>query len=337
MNRAATDEAEAPIDLAVLLFPAFSNHCLANVIEPLRAVNTIRGRICYQWRFVSLSEAEIISSSGLPVRVQTTLDQVERGDYLLIMPSYGMLELDTEACRGALRRARRRFTHLVGLDAGAWLMAGAGLLDGRRATIHRDGQILMAEHFPDVQVLTDRVVDDGDVLTCGGALTSFELALDLIERHQGALTRLEVAALFLYRRMDAPNAGAPPAPGDAAEAAMSVMANHIEAPLRVDQIAAKIGLTRKRLEQKCRARYGIGPQELYRLIRLREARWLVETTSLSVAEVAVRSGYADPSAMTRAFRRQFGATPRAVRERRDRGGQKAPAGLFGGGDIAHLR
>ena len=96
------------------------------------------------------------------------------------------------------------------------------------------------------------------------------------------------------------------------------MLRHIETPLPIAEIATHLGMTRKRLEQKCQTRYGIGPRDLYRTIRLREARWLVETSSLSVREIALRCGYADPSALTRAFRQAFDLSPRALRAHLDR-------------------
>ncbi|WP_254871597.1 GlxA family transcriptional regulator [Pseudooceanicola sp. HF7] len=303
-----------PRELAVLLFSSFSNYCLANAVEPFRAVNNLTGQACYRWRFVGLEAGEVTSSSGMTVKVEA-LDQA-RGAYLFVMPSYDVQAHDGPDCQRALRQARGRFGAVAGLDTGSWLLASAGLLEGRRATIHREEQIALAERFPEVQVLPDRVVDDGDLLSCGGALTTFELALALIERHQGAVMRLEVAALFLDGDMEA---GAGPRPGRSAEAAMALMLRRIEAPLPVEAIAAELGLSRKSLEQRCRARYGIGPSQLYRAVRLREARRLVENTILSVAEIAVRCGYKDASAMTRAFRVEFGLPPRALRARRELG------------------
>ncbi|TDE36594.1 GlxA family transcriptional regulator [Antarcticimicrobium sediminis] len=315
-------KSSTPFEIGVLLLPAFSNHCLANVIEPLRAVNFLSGEIRYRWRYFGLQDGEVRSSSGLTVRVDSALDRAEGGDYLFVMPSYDVRTHDTSVCHRALRSARKRFVHLVGLDTGSWLLAGAGLLDGRRATIHREEQIALAERFPEVSVLPDRVVEDGDILSCGGALTSFELVLRLIEQHFGALMRLEVGALFLDGSTEVPGTGPTPTgptplPGRTAEAAMALMLRRIEAPVRIEEIAAELGISRKALEQRCRARYGISPRALYRAVRLREVRRLVETTVLSVAEIAVRCGYGDPSAMTRAFRMEFGLPPRALRAQRD--------------------
>lgn len=306
------------LDIGILLFPEFSNLCLANAIEPLRAVNTLGGARRYRWHFLSLEGGPVASSSGMTIQVDGALSRHGSGDYLFVMPSYGFRDFDTPACHRVLRAARGRFGRIVGMDTGSWLLAGAGLLSGRRATIHWDEQIAMAERFPDVEVRGDRVVDDGDILSCGGALTTFELILDLIERHDGALMRLEVAALFLdgdATRGDRP--AEPLRPGQTPEAAMALMRRRIEEPMKIGEIAAALGLSRKLLERRCMERYGIGPRRLYLALRLREAQRLVGMTGMSVAEVAARCGYADAGAMTRAFRREFGITPRELRLRRD--------------------
>ncbi|MFT3688454.1 GlxA family transcriptional regulator [Paenirhodobacter sp.] len=305
-NRKISDR---PRQVGVLLFRAFSNHCLANAVEPLRAANMLSGRALYEWQYLSLDGGPVTSSSGLTV--QTAAMAAQAGaDYLFVMPSYDFLSHATVDCARALRAARRRFGTLVGLDTGAWLLAAAGLLSGRRVTIHWDEITHLAERFPDVTVVEDRVVHDGDILSCGGTTTAFELILDLIEAHHGAMLRLEVAALFMHG--EAPP-GAFRRPGQVPEAAVSLMRRTIETPLPIGEIAARLGLSRKAFEQRCRDRFGFGPRQLYLATRLREAKRLVEQSTMSVAEIATRCGYRDASAMTRAFRREFGLSPRARR------------------------
>ncbi|MDK3017054.1 GlxA family transcriptional regulator [Pseudodonghicola flavimaris] len=306
-------------DIGVLLFPHFSNLCLANAVEPFRAVNNLSGTERYRWHFLSLDGGPVTSSSGLRVQADAALSRHEGGAYLFVMPSYHFRAADTPACARALRAARGRFDRIAGMDTGSWLLAAAGLLSGRRATIHWDEQVALAERFPDVEVSGDRVVHDGDILSCGGASTTFELVLDLIEAEHGAMMRLEVAALFLHGDL-AGHGDRPPAalrPGQVPDAAMALMRARIEDPLSIGEIARQLGLSRRMLEQRCMDRYGIGPQQLYLATRLREARRLAEQTGLSVAEIAARCGYADASAMSRAFRREFGVSPRQLRQRRD--------------------
>lgn len=300
-----------PISVAVLLFDSFSNHCLANAIEPLRAANNLTGQKLYEWRFLSLNGGPMTSSSGLTVKVDAALSDSTGGDFLFVMPSYNFEKCVSEPCLRALCAAGKRFKTLVGMDTGSWLLASAGLLSGRRATIHWDELDHLAESFPEVTVIESRVVHDNDIRSCGGATTTFELLLDLIEEHHGPMLRLEVATLFMHGET------VPPAlkvrPGKVLEAAVSIMRRTIEKPMSIDALARELGMSRKVLEKRCMSRFGVGPGKLYLATRLREAKRLLERSGMSIAEIAARCGYRDASAMTRAFRQEFGRTPRDLR------------------------
>ena len=91
------------------------------------------------------------------------------------------------------------------------------------------------------------------------------------------------------------------------------MRAHIEEPLPIAQLARQLGRSQKHLEQQMLARLGAAPQVIYRRIRLERARQLSLDTTISVAEISVRCGYQDASAMTRAFRSEYGTTPQALR------------------------
>jgi transcriptional regulator GlxA family with amidase domain len=302
-----------PDTYSMLLFDGFSNLCLANAVEPLRAANTLARRELYQWNFLSLEAAPIRSSSGLPVQA-TPFSSLLSGTCLLAMPSYGFEALATPATARALRAASRRFSTLVGLDTGAYLLAAAGLLDGRRATCHWDTLPQAAEAFPEVEFTEDRFVIDADRISCGGATTTLELMLELIERRHGAALSLEVAALFMYGERAPSVAPERLFPSHrTVKAAAALMRRHVEDPLPIDALAAKLHLTRRALELAFRGHAGLSPGALYRSIRLAEARRRLEQTRDSVAEVALRSGYRDATAMTRAFKAEFGITPSAAR------------------------
>ena len=229
-----------------------------------------------------------------------------------MLPSYGFRELATPRCARALREAARRYDAIAGLDTGSWLLAAAGLLDGRRATIHFDEFDAFAERFPEVRAERRRWIADGDRLSAGGATTAFELVLDGIGATHGAAAALEVASLFL-----APvAAGRTPvrARGDRiVEAALARMEAAIEAPLPVARLARELGCGQRELSRRFARALGAPPQTVYRRIRLAAARRMVERDAMPVSEVAARCGYIDASAFTRAFRQEFGAPPRALR------------------------
>lgn len=316
----------APCSVAVLLFPGFSNLCLANAIEPLRAANALDRRERYRWRFVGIEGGVIASSSGLPVQLAAKLADDPGADMLLIMPSYDHERLATPICLRALQAARRRFHLLVGMDTGSWLAAAAGLLDDRVATIHWDVMDAFAERFPAVGVVGDRFVVDGDYASCGGAMTTLELMLHLIERQQSPMLSLEVAALFMHGERDPSLDPMQRLREDQmVGAAAALMRRHLERPLSIGDAAARLGVSQRALEAHFRDAIGVTPRAVYQRIRLAEARRLVEQTRLSIAEIADRCGYADAAAMTRAFKAAYGAPPRRVRQTSQRSGLAAPS------------
>lgn len=300
-------------EIAVLLFPNFSNFCLANAVEPLRAANTLARRPLYRWQFIGMTADTLMSSSGLPVTPADSLARHPGADYLLILPSYDTQAHATPATLRALRSANKRFGTLVGMDMGSWLLAAAGLLDGRRATLHWDELDRFAEQFPEVEVRSERMVKEGDILSCGGGTTAFELVLALIEQHHGPMLRLEVAALFMHGERPATDQSPRLSDDHLVEAAVALMRRNIEAPLPLAAIARRLRVTPRALERRFGAVLGIGPGATYRALRLNTARRLVEQTKLSLSEVATRCGYEDASAFARAFRASFGCTPRSLR------------------------
>jgi len=297
----------------ILLFDDFSAHCLANTVEPMRAANTLAGQELYRWRFLSRDGGTVVSSSGMEVTAHARLVDCS-GDMLAIMPSYNFLRHDAPETRRALRAAVARYAEMAGFDTGPWLMAAAGLLDGRKATIHWHEITRLEERFPEVEVVRARFLRDGDRTTCTGALAAFDLMIERIGAAHGQALRLEVAALF----MSAESGGAAPETALArtrtVSRAVALMQAHLEHPLSIPEIARRIGRSRKDLEARMKADLGATPAAVYRRLRLIQARRLLLETDITVSEVATRSGYEDPSALTRAFRKEFATTPRALRK-----------------------
>jgi transcriptional regulator GlxA family with amidase domain len=199
---------------------------------------------------------------------------------------------------------------MFGLDAGAWLMASAGLLSGRRATVHWDLLDAFSERFLDVDVEQALWVEDGDVLTCAGASATLGLSRHLIARDVSPAVALDVDALFT-----------PPVRSDALPSirdplltrATRIMRENIEQPIDINDLSARLNTSPRTLTRRCRAVLGMTPGGVYRHIRLSAAKALVEGSTASIAEIAVRCGYEDPTALTRAFRKRFGSAPRTLR------------------------
>ncbi len=308
-----TKSSTEPVRIGFLLFDRFSNLCLANCIEPLRAANTLGPRAVFDWTVLSLDGGPSRSSSRIEMIAQSSVAQMPRVDYLFVLASYGHEAHDSPRTRRVLRAAVRRADVTVGLDAGPWLLASAGLLDGRRATVHWDLLDAFTERFLSVEAEQARVLRDGDVITCAGAMSALDLTLDLIAQHQGMALRLDVEALFLH--------GEPPVAQDRTtqvadplvRRGLRAMREAIEKPLSLQELARLLSCQPRTLDRRFRARLGASPGKVYRHMRLAAARKLIEDSPLGIAEIAVRCGYDSPAAMTRAIRRQYGLTPRALR------------------------
>lgn len=297
----------------ILLFDGFSNHCLANTVEPLRAANMLSGRTLYDWQFLTMGGRNAQSSSGLQVAPHKRLGEAS-GDLLAVMPSYGFQSYTGWQIQAALRAASNRFPALAGLDTGSWLLAEAGLLDGHQATIHWEELTGFEERFPDVNAVRERFVIDRDRITCSGAMAAFDLILHMIGRDHGQALALEVSQLFMTRDSARSHSGGAGAASRVVNRALAVMEENLEDPLPIAEIARLAGRTQKALEARMMGDLGATPQQVYRRLRLNLARKLVAETDLSVAEIALRAGYETPAAMTRAFKAEFGNTPRDLRK-----------------------
>ncbi len=301
--------------VGVLLFERFSNHCLANAVEPLRAANTLARKEIYTWQFLSLSGGPVASSSGLQVSPHSRLGAEGAGDILFVMPSYGYLEHVTPATARGLRAASKRYKALAGFDTGSWLLADAGLLEKRKATIHWEELPAFQERFPEVEALRERIVIDGNRLSSSGASAAFDLVLRLISERHGEALALDVATLFMQADLTGGSVRPERKYSRSVARALALMQENLEEPLAMPVLARRLGRTQRTVEGRFKAELGATPRMVYKRLRLGLARKLAEETELSISEIAVRTGYADASAMTRAFGQEFGISPTSLRFR----------------------
>lgn len=309
-----------PQTFSFLLLPQFSNHCLANALEPLRAANMLSGKSLYRWRLLSLDADSVLSSSGLEIRTPHRLAQEHPADVLFLLSSYDYRRQTTAALRRLLRNKARGFRLLGGLDTGSYALAKAGLLDGYRATIHWQELDAFEEAFPQVKVVSNRFVVDDNRITAGGATTALDLMLQLIGDQHGEALRLDVTSLFIY---DRPHPGGDPqhavyiapVPGHApvVARAVSIMEANLEEPLGIVELSRRAGCSQRELERRFQAALGATPIFYYRHLRLAASRRMVLESERKVAEIAIRTGFGSASALTRAFREHFGDTPRRLR------------------------
>src|SRR5579872_1986530 len=266
------------------------------------------------YRFVVAgAERRVQTDVGFVVEPTHSLRVLDRAETVIVLGGSG--KPSPELLR-ALVRAHDRGARIASICVGAFVLAAAGLLDGRRATTHWRWAQLLQERHPNVDVdPTVLYVDDGNVLTSAGMGAGIDLCLHMVACDHGADVAAAVArrmVLPLHRSGgQAQFVDAPIAP--ATSRLVEWAAQHVADGLTVDDLARHASVSPRTLTRKFRAATGLPPGEWLQRERLRLAQRLLESTDAPVEQVARRAGY-DSSATLRAqFALQLRTSPRAYR------------------------
>jgi AraC family transcriptional regulator, glycine betaine-responsive activator len=304
----------------ILVIDGFSLLSLASTMEPLRAANRVSGRQLYSWRLLGLHGGHAMSSSGVLLSLEGGFAPSQVGDALIVVSAFEH-ERNGAAALPLLRAAvRRKRLPIGGIEAGSWILARAGLLDGYRATTHWEDVDDFACAFPNIEVVRDRYVVDRDRFTTGGANPAFDLMLELIRRQHGPDVALDVSSIFIY---DESHPGADPQPMvstgrlERAEprlcASIRLMEETMDAPFSVHALAGRVGLSARGLQKLFRRHLDTSPGAYYVNLRLTAARRMLDLTGRPVLEAAAQSGFSSSSAFARAFRRRYGVNPASLK------------------------
>lgn len=311
----------ARLDVTVLVFSGASIMCVASTIDPLRAANRIAGETLFDFHLVSVGGEPAITTCGLPIAVSGRFDPARPTDMIVVVAGFGTQGYATAAFLQGLRKAARSARACGGVEAGTWLVARAGLLDGRAATTHWEDMEDFSAAFPETDVRPDRYVIDGPVFTCGGASPAFDLMLHLVRSRLGMAVALDVASVFIYDQSRAATDAQPLVSLGRLDGydprlaqAIRLMESHIDQPLSIAAIARRAGVTSRTLESVFRSSIGETPGAYYLRLRLTAARKLVTDTRIALADIAERTGFSSASSFSRAFARSFGKAPTGLRK-----------------------
>ena len=320
MTKTATIFAPArtPLTIAVLVLPHSSILEVASVLDPMRAANRHLGQDAYRWRVVSPDGQAVPLTCGIELPSSGPLSAAEGADALIVIVGYRQSEVASRPFLRELRRIAPRFALIAGVDAAAWVLARAGLLDGHRATVHWEDLEDFATAHPQVDTVPDRWVIDRARATAGGAAPAHDLMLHLIAARHGAPVARQVAQSFLTTVRDGHEPQVAPPKRDprldprVAEA-VARMESRLDDPEPAASIARAVGLSPRRMETLFRTSLGLTPAAYALSLRLQAARRMVTDTRHPLAEIALRTGFSSQSALSRAFRQHFGTPPSALR------------------------
>lgn len=263
----------------------------------------------------------LVAMHGGPVlSVTDGLDALATADTVMV-PGY--MEPDTPSAEvsAALAEAAARGSRMASVCLGAFALAAAGLLDGRRATTHWQYAATLAQRYPRVAVRPEALyIDEGQVLTSGGVTAGLDLCLHLIRRDHGTRLANERARLLVAaphrtggqaQFMDLP---VRPDPDDGPSPVYEWALRNLHQPLTVDQLARRAGMSRRTLIRRFHSDTGRPPMRWLLDARLGLARELLESSGLTVEAVARRCGLGTPANFRTLFKAHVGVPPRTYRE-----------------------
>ncbi len=275
----------------------------------------------YDLRLCAAESGPLRTTMGLHIDTPYGLDDLLAADTIVVPACARMIQREPPArLLDALRRAHARGARIASICTGAYVLAAAGLLDGRRATTHWMNAVDFAHRFPAVTVdPTVLYIDEGDVLTSAGTGSAIDLCLHLVRRDHGAAVANEVA-----RRMVVP----PHRAGGQAQFAQPVSRgeprsdlapvldwarHHLDQPITVAQLAHQAHMSPRTFARRFRDTIGTSPLRWLVEQRVRLAQELLETTDEPVERIAARCGFGTAVSLRQHFSRMVSVSPQTYR------------------------
>jgi transcriptional regulator GlxA family with amidase domain len=302
--------------IGFVVFPGFQVMSLA-ALSVFEFASLTVGETHYDVTLVSETGGPV--GTSLAMRIETQPFDASAFDTLIFAGGAGIAPV-TEGLLAFARRGLGAARRIAGVCTGAFVLAEAGVLDGRRATTHwRYARDLQAR-FPKIRVEEDRIfIIDGPVWTSAGMTAGIDLALAMVEKDLGAETARTVARkLVVYHR----RAGGQSQfsallelepKSDRIQSALSYASRNLHAPLSVEQLAEAARLSPRQFSRAFRAETGQSPAKAVENLRVEAARLMMEQGRHPIDIVARETGFADRERMRRAFLRAFGQPPQAIR------------------------
>ncbi|MER6465068.1 GlxA family transcriptional regulator [Streptomyces sp. NPDC001288] len=276
----------------------------------------------YRFEIAGLRKGRVMTSTGVEIMAERGLEALQDADSIVV-PG---LDRYSSACfpevSEALVRAHHRGARVMSICTGAFVLAEAGLLDGRRVTTHWSAAAELAARYPKVQVDPDVLyVDEGSILTSAGVAAGLDLCLHVVRVDHGAAAAADVArwtVIAPYREggqaqyIPLPPHGTEPPTGTTHPARTWAM-THLDEPISVEDMAARAGMSRRSFARRFRDEMGTTPAQWLLEQRLRAAQSLLETTDRAVEDIASSTGFGNAAALRAHFGKRMHTTPTSYR------------------------
>lgn len=324
-----------PTHIHFLLLPDFPLYALVPATDALRIANQHAGERLFDWSFVSARGGPVRANNGMVVDDTAAIGASMLPRCVIVCSGNEPVQHLSKPMLNWLRRLAAHGATLGSLDTGAFALAAAGVLGGYKVTLHWDAIPVFRDSYPDIEVLEQIFVVDRERATAAGGVASLDMMLWFIAREHGPALAQTVANGFVHGRArpaETPqrlDGAQTPTMSIAVRRCMELMKDNLAFPLGSDDLCESLSISRRRLERLFRRETGLSPSEAYMAIRLEAAREQLFYSGNSIGHVAEACGFVSNAHFSRAFRRRFGSSPTAMRQRfaSAERGKFHPAGL----------
>ena len=271
--------------ISFLLVEEFSMIAFASALEPLRTANRISKKKLFEWEFLSLNNQKVFCSNGISIDTKNLIETISQW-----------------------------------IRDKSYILAKAGLLTNKKATIHWENLSGVREEFPDLLFTNNLYEIDIDRFSCSGGTSSLDLMLNIISGMYGNNLAKNISDQLIHERIRLPNdfqrmnlrsrlgVSHPKLLN-----AVSIMEENLEEPLSQKELAFKANISLRQLERLYKKYISNTPNQYYLKLRLERAQNLLMQTSMSILSVALASGFTSSSHFSKCYKVQFGISPRETR------------------------
>jgi len=306
-----------PKKYAFVLIPGYSQLGFSCALEALTLANRHpNGAQYYKWRLLSETGDAVPAYNGVRIDVDAALCPLDRDETIVICAGEDVGRNTSKKLVGWLRQEVRRGMDYGALSSGTYVLALAGLLEGKRVTTHWEYRSALTEVLPDVIMEETIFSIDGRVFTTAGGAASMDMMLERIKTEHDAALATWVADQMVYTDPRLPTHSQRAALHPRSQVrnaklamALQVMENNIEDPLTPDEIAEIITLSTRQLERLFAKYIHMSPKKYYLKLRLEKARDLLRQTDLTVTDICVACGFKSLSHFSKSYRAAYGISP----------------------------
>jgi transcriptional regulator GlxA family with amidase domain len=306
-----------PVRMAFFLIPRFSMMAFAAGIEPLRSANRLSGTRLFEWQLVSADGSPVEASNGIAVATQGSLAELGKVDMIIVCAGLEAPEVERSVkLHHQLRRLAHHGTIIGAISSGSFLLAEAGLLAGRRCTVHWEYLEAFRTRYPELEVTEDLFAIDRNVFTCSGGTAALDMMVHFVSQVAGSRLALGVAEQFIHpqvrtqeeqQRLDLHARYRIENPK--LIQVISLMERTLDEPMELREMARCANISVRQVERLFREQLGSSPKTFYLDLRLAKARTLLRRTLGSLRTIALECGFGSPSHFCHAYKRRYGIPP----------------------------